>query len=68
MVPLPIKYFMNFSLKEELEKCGREETYVLEHENNVCIKLGSGEMDYLNLHYGDNGLITNMVYQSKDLG
>ncbi|NLJ20829.1 MAG: hypothetical protein GX429_06900 [Bacteroidales bacterium] len=65
----PKTYDMDFDQKEKIKDWDRFEipNYDNQEENIVYI-VGSGESDYLKLHFNDNGLIIRLEYRSVDPG
>lgn len=60
---------INFDIKKEIADWDRFEIPNYENkEKNIVYVVGSGESDYLKLHYNDNGLIIQLEYRSEDPG
>ncbi|MDR2872128.1 MAG: hypothetical protein LBV45_06335 [Xanthomonadaceae bacterium] len=65
----PREFDLNFNLKELVSNWDRFEIPDWENQmEGVVYIIGSGESDYLVLHYGDDNLIVKMEYRSEDPG
>ena len=65
----PKTYEMEFSLKDKVASWDRFEVQqVSEKDENMVSVAGSGASDYINLHYGEDGMIAKLEYRSEDPG
>ncbi|MBT32228.1 MAG: hypothetical protein CMO01_21410 [Thalassobius sp.] len=65
----PNTYNLDFDIKKKIANWDRFEIPNYENkEENIVYIVGSGESDYLKLHYNDNKLIIKLEYRSEDPG